>query len=155
MRNEISLGDLEEKDLALFASAKTARHNAFAPFSKFLVGAAIRLSDGSIHMGCNVENASYGLTCCAERVAIFSAVCAGNLKSGVEIEAVFVVTDPPDDGQPAAPCGSCRGVIAQFDTESTSIYAANPDGTTVLAWDMGELLPASFEREFSASLQKQ
>jgi cytidine deaminase len=97
----------------LLAAAKEARGSAYAPYSHFAVGAAAMLSDGSIYRGCNIENASYGLAVCAERVALFHAVCDGRL----DIVAIAVVTNAPNI---CKPCGACRQVIAEFS------HAGNP-----------------------------
>ena len=94
-------------DKALVELAKKARANAYAPYSGFSVGAAVLAADGRVFSGCNIENASYGLTNCAERTAIFSAVAAG----ARELAALAVVAD----GElPCSPCGACRQVIAEF-----------------------------------------
>src|SRR5712671_3663839 len=95
----------------LLRSAKKAMKNAHAPYSKFRVGAAILTSSGKIFAGCNVENASYGMTICAERNAIFAAVAAQPAGEKLAIEAVAVATRP---ASAAAPCGACRQVIAEF-----------------------------------------
>ena len=91
----------------LIAAAKKARENAHAPFSNFKVGAGLRASSGKIYSGCNVENASYGLTVCAERIAIFKAISEGERK----FDAIAVVTDS-DTLTP--PCGACRQLIWEF-----------------------------------------
>ncbi|HOW27979.1 MAG TPA: cytidine deaminase [Elusimicrobiota bacterium] len=98
------LTDVQDK---LLKEAARAREKAYAPYSKFLVGAAVLMDSGKIYTGCNVENASYGLTCCAERTAIFKAVSEGEKK----IKAIAIVLDAPDYG---APCGACRQVIYEF-----------------------------------------
>lgn len=92
---------------ALIAAAKKARENAHAKFSNFLVGAALRTKSGKIYGGCNVENATYGLTICAERVAIFKAISEGER----EFDAIAVATDT-DALTP--PCGACRQLIWEF-----------------------------------------
>ncbi len=118
----------------LIQRATDARENAYAPYSRFKVGAAIQTEDGSVFTGVNVENASYGLTICAERNAIFAAVTAGHAR----IVAVAVVTDGA-----ASPCGACRQVIREFAAPDCEAFLASPDGTyrtTTLA----ELLPDSF-----------
>ena len=92
---------------ALIAAAKAAREKAYAPFSKFKVGAALRTPSGKVFGGCNVENATYGLTVCAERVAIFKAISEGERK----FDAIAVVTDT-DTLTP--PCGACRQLIWEF-----------------------------------------
>jgi cytidine deaminase len=91
----------------LVAAATAVRANAYAPASRFLVGAAVQAADGRVFVGCNVENASYGLTICAERNAVAAAVAAGVR----ELVAVAVVTDLDE---PARPCGACRQVLAEF-----------------------------------------
>lgn len=91
--------------------------NAHAPYSKFRVGAAILLSNGKVFSGCNVENASYGMSNCAERTAIFSAVA--KLGPKIEIRAVSVVND---QGVPCSPCGACRQVIYEFGPDATIFF---------------------------------
>ncbi len=92
---------------ALLAAARQAQTFAYAPYSNFAVGAAVLLSDGTIYPGCNVENASFGMTVCAERVALFTAISAGRL----DIAAVAVYTSAPNL---CKPCGACRQVITEF-----------------------------------------
>ena len=101
----------------LLRSAKKVMKNAHAPYSKFRVGAAILLSNGKVFCGCNVENASYGMTNCAERTAIFSAVA--ELGPKIEISAVSVVND---HGVPCSPCGACRQVIYEFGPDATVFF---------------------------------
>jgi cytidine deaminase len=91
----------------LIEAAKSAMARAYAPYSGFNVGAAVLGGSGAIYAGCNVENASYGLTICAERAAVSNAVCAGER----EIRAVAIANS---SGKPAFPCGACRQVIAEF-----------------------------------------
>ena len=119
----------------LKAAAKTAAGRAYAPYSKFTVGAAILTSTGKIYSGCNVENASYGLTNCAERTAIFSAVAAQERK--LQCVVVFTPTKTA-----TAPCGACRQVINEFGPAARVIsFCASSDtiDTTITA-----LLPAAF-----------
>jgi cytidine deaminase len=97
---------VEQRD-QLIAAARNVRLNAYAPYSAFLVGAAVLTENGEVFTGANVENASYGLTICAERAAIFAAATAGARR----ILAIAVVTDAPN---PSAPCGACRQVAWEF-----------------------------------------
>ena len=125
-----SLEDIER----LVAAADAARTRAYAPYSRFTVGAALRLADGTILSGCNVENASFGLAICAERNAVAAAVAAG----ARSFDAVAVVTDSTP---PASPCGACRQVLAEFG--DCTIILANPDGDRVIT-SVSELLPNAF-----------
>jgi cytidine deaminase len=111
--------------------------NAYAPYSRFHVGAAIEADDGSVHIGCNVENASYGLTICAERMAVGAAVAAGKRKL-VRVAVVSAV-EPP-----ATPCGACRQLLAEFGLD-LEIIAAGPKSER--RWTLRELLPEAFTRE--------
>ena len=122
---------------ALLSAAKHAYENAYAPYSKFRVGAAVLLENGQIFSGCNVENASYGLTNCAERTAIFSAVAA--LGDGqVRIRAVAVVNDRE---VACSPCGACRQVISEFGPDADVFYLG-PNG--IQHDSMRDLLPNCF-----------
>ena len=120
----------------LIAAATAVRRQAFAPYSRFQVGAAVRGASGRIHTGCNVESASFGLTCCAERVAVFKAVSEGER----EIVAVAVVTDV---SPPAAPCGACRQVLYEFGADM-AVIRANLTGERIDAV-MRDLLPDGFD----------
>jgi cytidine deaminase len=120
----------------LARSAKKAMRNAHAPYSKFRVGAAILLTNGKIFSGCNVENASYGMTNCAERTAIFSAVA--QLGPKIEIRAVSVVND---HGVPCSPCGACRQVIYEFGPDAT-VFFQGKNGPKKA--HITELLPEGF-----------
>jgi cytidine deaminase len=122
---------------ALLAAARRVQGQAYAPYSNFLVGAALETPDGKVFVGCNVENASFGLTICAERAAIFAAVSAG----AREFRRAVVVSnvDPP-----AAPCGACRQVLAEFGL-NLSIEAVGSART--VRWQLSELLPAAFGPE--------
>jgi cytidine deaminase len=120
----------------LLRSAKKAMKNAHAPYSKFRVGAAILLSNGKVFSGCNVENASYGMTNCAERTAIFSAVA--ELGPKIDIRAVSVVND---QGLPCSPCGACRQVIYEFGPDAI-IFFPGADGPKQA--HITELLPEGF-----------
>src|SRR5262245_2605495 len=107
----------------LVTAAAEARTKAFAPFSHFQVGAAVLAEDGTIVPGCNVESASYGLTMCAERVAVFSGVALGYR----HFKQVAVVTDTPT---PTPPCGACRQVLWEFASDA-EVILANLTGTVV------------------------
>ncbi len=120
----------------LIQAAAAVRLHAFAPYSRFRVGAAVRGASGRIHTGCNVESASFGLTCCAERVAVFKAVSEGER----EIVAVAVVTDV---SPPAAPCGACRQVLFEFGADM-AVVRANLCGERIDAV-MRDLLPDGFD----------
>ena len=122
-------------DEKLLQAALVARAQAYAPYSEFAVGAAVLTADGRIFSGCNIENASYGLSCCAERCAIFNAVAAGQR----QIAALCVVADTP---LPVAPCGACRQVMAEF--KIPKIILANTKGD-INCCTLAELLPYSFE----------
>lgn len=124
-------------DKKLLAAALAARENAYAPYSKFKVGAAVETADGHIFTGCNVENASYGLTCCAERNAVFAAIGSG----ARSFKALCVVADTEE---PVAPCGACRQVLAEFPFEK--IILANCKGRTKIM-TVAELLPYGFGPE--------
>ncbi len=118
----------------LIEAAKKAREFSYSPYSKFKVGAAVLAKSGKIYSGCNIENASYGITNCAERTAIFKAVSAGER----EFTALAVIADA--DG-PVAPCGACRQVIAEFNIGQ--IIMANLNGNIKIV-TLEELLPFSF-----------
>ena len=120
----------------LLRSARKAMKNAYAPFSKFKVGAAILTGKGDIFLGCNVENSSYGMTNCAERTAIFSAVAEKGPK--LEILAVAVTNA---QGVPCSPCGACRQVIYEFGPEAVVFYQSKNGWTES---SITELLPEGF-----------
>jgi len=121
---------------ALIAAALAARENAFAPYSKFRVGAAIEDSDGRIHTGCNVENSTYGLTVCAERVAVFKAVSEGVRK----FRRVAIAADT-DSLTP--PCGACRQILWEF-CGDIEIVLVNPRGKTE-THRLKDLFPKPFD----------
>ncbi len=109
----------------LLDEARAARERAYAPYSKFKVGAALLTKDGRVFAGCNVENASYGLCNCAERTAFFSAIAAGCRRD--EFAALAVVGDT--DG-PIAPCGACRQVIIELGGPDLTVWLGNLRGDT-------------------------
>ena len=119
-----------------------ARDHAYAPYSKYLVGACVKAEDGTLFTGCNIENASYGLTICAERTAIFSMVNAGKRK----ITALALV----GTGEAlCTPCGACRQVIREFATPDLSIYLCNSSSPEIVKTvTLSSLLPMSFGPEF-------
>jgi cytidine deaminase len=122
---------------SLISAARSAQARAYAPYSNFRVGAALEASDGTVFLGCNVENASYGLTICAERAAIFAAVSAGvkRFRRAVVVSDV----DPP-----AAPCGACRQVMAEFGLD---LAIDGVGSKRTVSWRLSELLPAAFGPE--------
>ena len=123
----------------LVSAAKQARENAHAPISNFRVGAAVRANSGRVFAGCNIENATLGLTCCAERVAIFKAVSEGERG----FDAIAIVTDT-DTLTP--PCGSCRQIIWEF-CGDVPVILANLKGK-VESERSGTLLPRPFDSSF-------
>ena len=123
----------------LAAAALAARANAFAPFSHFLVGAALEDIDGRVHTGCNVENATYGLTVCAERVAVFKAISEGVRK----FRRIAIAADT-DTLTP--PCGACRQILWEF-CGDIPIILVNPRGKTE-TYQLKELFPKPFDVAF-------
>lgn len=123
----------------LIEQAIKARESAYVPYSKFKVGAALLTKDGQTILGCNIENASYGLTNCAERTAVFKAVSEGIYN----FEAIAVVGDT--DG-PVSPCGACRQVLAEFCEPNMKVYLTNLKGD-VQETTVSELLPGAFTTE--------
>ena len=122
----------------LIKQAREAREKAYAPYSHFQVGAALEARDGKIYHGCNIENASYGLTNCAERTAFFSALSDGQ-KPGNFIQLAIV---GETDG-PIAPCGACRQVIFELGGPDLRLVLANM-GNSVEITTPGQLLPGAF-----------
>ena len=119
------------------ARAREAMRNAWAPYSEFRVGAAIEAADGRVFVGCNVESASYGLTICAERMALGAAVAAG--ARSLRRIAVTTEVEPP-----AAPCGACRQLLAEFGL-NLEVIAAGPSSER--RWTLATLLPDAFTKE--------
>jgi cytidine deaminase len=120
----------------LLEAARKAMKRAYAPYSQFKVGAALLTSEGEVYTGCNVENASYGLSNCAERTAIFTAIAQSG--PGLNIRAIAVVND---QGVPCSPCGACRQVIYEFGPEATVFFQGSK------GWKeshITELLPEGF-----------
>jgi len=126
----------EKQRATLLRTARTAMKRAYAPYSNFRVGAAILTKTGKVFSGCNVENASYGMTNCAERTAIFAAVA--ELGPKLEVTAVAVVND---HGVPCSPCGACRQVIYEFGPDAVVFFqGAEGDKQAHIT----ELLPEGF-----------
>jgi cytidine deaminase len=120
----------------LLQAARKAMKHAYAPYSHFRVGAALLTSTGKLFSGCNVENASYGLTNCAERTAIFAAIAKSGPK--LDVRAIVVVND---QRVPCSPCGACRQVIYEFGPEATVLFQSSK------GWkesQIAELLPEGF-----------
>ncbi len=127
---------MSEQDKQLIAAATRARENAHAPYSNFRVGAALQAKSGRIIGGCNVENATYGLTVCAERVAIWKAISEGERG----FAAIAVVTDTDT---PTSPCGACRQIIWEFCGDIPVLMATLKNQVEVK--QMKELLPMAFD----------
>ncbi|MFN0278030.1 MAG: cytidine deaminase [Pyrinomonadaceae bacterium] len=130
---------MEGLEKELVEAAKRVRENAYAPFSEFKVGAALETDDGEIIVGSNVESASYGLTVCAERVAVWNAISQGKRK----IKRIAVVADTEDL---TPPCGVCRQIIWEFGGDIPVIFA-NLNGK-VETVQMKDLLPRAFDTKF-------
>lgn len=126
------LSNLEE-------AAKQVSRNAYAPYSSFRVGASLLAEDGEIYVGCNVENGSYGLTNCAERTALFTAVADGRGRGDFAALMLYIPGETCH-----SPCGACRQVLREFLAPEALIYSTCDTGE-VVAWTMDELLPDSFE----------
>jgi len=126
--------ELSDQDRELVKLAAEARSKAYAPYSEYPVGAALRTESGNVFTGVNVENAAFPLSMCAERSAVFSAVTAGEK----EFQAVAVATR-----NGGAPCGSCRQVLSEFGLE-TRVLIANQDQEVLKVTTVGELLPGQF-----------
>lgn len=125
----------------LIDEARKARERAYAPYSKFFVGAALETKDGTIFHGCNVENASYGLCNCAERTALFAAVAAGYRPGQFKTLAVIGQTDGP-----IAPCGACRQVMIELGTPALEVVLSNLAGNVEVT-SAAALLPGAFYLE--------
>jgi cytidine deaminase len=131
--------DLDDAALtSLVSHARAAAASAYAPYSRFRVGAALLADDGAVFAGCNVENASYGLTICAERNAVFQMVAAG--RRGVR--AIVVYTPTP---QATPPCGACRQVLHEFGKDAIVVSVC--EGPEVKRSRVADLLPGAFELE--------
>ena len=129
---------MKKSDDEMVALALAARQKAYAPYSKYHVGAVILTESGDVYEGANVENASYGLSVCAERNAVTRMV----LEGGAKPRAIFVATQ---SSPPGSPCGMCRQVLLEFadDAEHLRVVAINPEGERV-EWTLAALIPAGF-----------
>jgi len=123
---------------ALLRAAKQVRERAYAPYSKFKVGAAMLAASGRIYTGCNVENSSFGLTVCAERNAIAAAVAAG--------EKSIVACAIAAGGKPCPPCGMCRQVLAEFGEPAMPVALVG--GRERALYTLADLLPHAFDKSF-------
>jgi cytidine deaminase len=126
---------------SLIRKARAARRQAYAPYSRFKVGAALLTTRGQVFTGCNVENASYGLCNCAERTALFAAIAAGCKRGQFTHLAVVGNTE-----EPIAPCGACRQVMLELGGPKLIVIQANLRGQTILT-TAGDLLPGAFRLE--------
>lgn len=124
---------------ALIEESKIAREKAYVPYSKFKVGAALLTKDGDVIHGCNIENAGYSMTNCAERTAFFKAISEGI----TEFEAIAIVADTEG---PCAPCGACRQVMAEFCAPTMPVYLTNLKGD-ITETTVGGILPLAFTTE--------
>lgn len=128
----------EEHREELIKAASAAMKNSWSPYSRFSVGAAILMSDGEIVTGCNVENSSFGLTNCAERTAVFSAITKG-YGTG-DFLSILIRTQ---GDEPSSPCGACRQVLSEFFSGDVVVVAVG-DGGKSMTWTVKELLPDGF-----------
>jgi len=129
---------LQVNEQILMDAARKAAQQAYAPYSKFNVGAALLTADGEVITGFNIENASYGLSLCAERAALVHALCRGHKK----FSALALCAGAE---KAATPCGACRQFLAEFLSPETPIfYAALPEGSPIAQTTLGALLPDSF-----------
>lgn len=123
-------------DSELLQPALEARQRAYAPYSKFAVGAAVRTSDGRVFAGCNIENGSLGLTVCAERVAVWNAVASG----ATSIDSLLLVSP-----QAVAPCGACRQVLSEFAADCTIWLVDSATGSPRMQTTLSALFPERFD----------
>ena len=147
MSRLLEFSSLSERDRYLVSAALDASRHAYAPYSGFAVGAAVRTRAGAIHAGANLENASYPVGTCAEVAAVTAANTAGEF----DIEAIAVVghkfTRPPDSAQVVTPCGRCRQVIfeaSQVSSVDIEVLSCNGDLSQIVKTHISELLPSAF-----------
>jgi cytidine deaminase len=136
---DVRVSLMKHSEEELIAEAEKARENAYAPYSNFKVGAAVESDNGDIYIGCNVESASYGLTVCAERVAIWKGISRGEK----HFKRIAVVVDTEE---PTPPCGTCRQIIWEF-CGDVPVILANLHGKKEVVM-MSELLPRAFDSKF-------
>lgn len=127
-------GSVDVDYISLLSKAKEAREKAYAPYSKYKVGAALLTADGNVFTGCNVENVSYGLSMCAERTALFTAIAAGKRK----FSAMAVVASSPE----VSPCGACRQVLCELAPQAEIITFSRTGEIKIKK--VAELLPEAF-----------
>jgi len=130
----------EEMIEGLILSAREASDSAYCPYSEYPVGAALLGVDGELYTGCNVENASYGLSMCAERAALFNAVSCG-------CRAFVALALAGGEAEPATPCGACRQVLAEFCDPALPVYFADLTEGEIKTTTVGELLPLAFKKK--------
>jgi cytidine deaminase len=130
-------------DSELFEAARAVRERAHAPYSHFPVGAALRTASGTIHAGCNVENAAFPEGWCAETSAIAGMIVASTADGDRRIAEVLVVAEPID-GHLTTPCGGCRQRLAEFGAAATLVHLVDPTGARSKTYRLGDLLPAGF-----------
>lgn len=141
---------MNDQALRLIAAARDASRHAHAPYSRFAVGAAVLLDDGSVITGANFENASYGLSLCAETVAIATASAAGRLRNIVAIGVIGGAMDAEGRAtgtSPVSPCGRCRQVIneaAQMGKRDLPVHCGAAEGDAIRTYSVSELLPDAF-----------
>lgn len=130
-------------DRELILAAHQARKKSYSPYSKFSVGAALLTKSGKVYTGCNIENASFTPTCCAERVAFFSAISSGEK----EFDRIAISGAPTgkDPKEPCSPCGVCRQVMAEFCEKDFIIILGTPD--TPRSYTLSDLLPFNFSKD--------
>ena len=133
---------LQKEDISrLYEAAVAARKNSYSPYSKFKVGASLLLDDNTIVSGTNVENSSYGLACCAERNALFTAIGMGYKKENIKALLVVANTDAP-----CSPCGACRQVISELMNPDADVILTNRKND-IKTFTVKELLPFSFSKD--------
>lgn len=147
MSKRLTWSELDHRDRELVERAQEACARAYAPYSRFAVGAAVRSKSGKIHSAANVENASYGLTICAEAAALSAANAAGDFAVEAIAVAGFSISDAEVSSQVVTPCGSCRQIIAEAARLAgidVRILCCNGELSGIIASTISELLPSAF-----------